>query len=137
MRSLVIVLSEPATQKSTALVIKDPYHELSFEQIEGWLHSATHRDVFHDKHDLLSNRHEVETVVDVIDDGDTPTVHFVYSNTEWDDWIDRLAKAFIADEPHFRNSCTVKAAAALLTKSKTTLSDLNGSLRGIAYVEEE
>lgn len=136
MRTLVIVLSEPSVQKSTAITIKDPYHELTFERIKDWLHSTTHRDVFRDRNDILCNRHEVETVIDVIDDGDTPTVHFIYSNTEWEDFIPKLAKAFIYDEPNYRNSCTVKAAAALLTRANPTLSNQHGSLRGIAYVED-
>jgi len=137
MRSLVVVLSEPSAQKSIALVIKDPYHEVDFERVETWLHSATHRDVFRDSNDTLCNRHKVETLIDVIDDGDTPTVHFIYSDTEWEDFIPKLAKAFVDDEPHFRNSCTVRAAAALLTRANPTLSIYNGSMRGIAYVEEE
>jgi hypothetical protein len=136
MRTFVVVLSEPSEQKSLAVTIKDPYHELTFERIESWLDSATYHDVFRDKHDLLCNRHNVETLVDVIDEGDTPTVHFIYSNTEWSDFIDKLAKAFVSGEPHYRNFCTVKAAAALLTRAEPTLSDLTGVFRGMAYIEE-
>lgn len=137
MRTLVVIITEPKAEQSIALTIKDPYHELTFERIEGWLNSVTHSDVFRDRHDILCNRHEVETIIDVIDDGDTPTVHFVYSDTEWEDFIPKLAKAFVYDEPHYRNFCTVKAAAALLTRAEPTLSSQHGELRGIAYVEEE
>ncbi|AHI60201.1 hypothetical protein Ea357_051 [Erwinia phage Ea35-70] len=136
MRTLVVVLTEPAENQSIALTIRDPYHELTFDKIAGWIESATGDSVFRDKFDLLCNEHTLEVLVDVVDDGDTPTVHFVYSNTQWKDWVKSVAKAFVYNDPHSRNFCTVKAAAALLTRAEPTLSDQHSDLRGIAYVEE-
>lgn len=137
MRTLFIVISDPRYQSSMALTVRDPYHELTFETIQGWLHSATHRDVFRDKLDVLCNNHEVEAVLDVIEGGGTPTMHFIYTQNEWEDWIDRLAKAFVFDEPRHRAKCTVKAAAALLDRANTTISAPLGAMGGIAYIEEE
>ncbi|QZA71104.1 hypothetical protein AH06_52 [Erwinia phage AH06] len=136
MRTLIIILTEPSAQESIAVTIKDPYHELTFETIKNGLESATHRDVFRDRLGLLCNNYTLETLVDVIDEGDVPTMHFIYSGTEWSDWVKTLAKAFVYDAPHFRRYCSVKAAAALLTHVNPTLSNLHGDLCGIAYVEE-